>query len=285
MTISLDLVYAAVLAGALLHAVWNALIKGSDDTWLSAINIAVWSCVLAVGLLPWLPQPEPASWPFILASLILQVSYMRLVARVYKIADMSVGYPVMRGTAPLLVAAVSMLFLQEALGSWALAGILAICAGILCIGLPLGRLGRQAQGVSGLTPALLNAAVIAAYTLVDGAGVRLSQAPAAYTLWIFVAQGLVMLAMGLSTRGTGLLPTLMRRWPSGLLGGAGSLISYGTALWAMTLAPIPVVAALRETSILFGMLISGWILREKLTTQRLLGAGAVVLGAVLLRMA
>lgn len=285
MNLPVDLVYAAVLAGALMHAVWNALVKGSDDTWLGAINIAVWSAVLAICLLPWLPQPEPASWPFILVSLVLQVSYMRLVARVYKAADMSMGYPVMRGTAPLLVALVSVLFLREDLGPWALGGILAICAGILCIGLPTRRPGRQATGPGGLKLALLTAVVIAAYTLVDGTGVRLSQAPAAYTLWIFVTQGLVILAMGLSARGPVLLRQLPGRWQAGLLGGAGSLISYGTALWAMTLAPIPVVAALRETSILFGMLISGLILHEKLTRRRLLGAGVIVLGAALLRLA
>lgn len=285
MNIHFDLVYAAVLAGALMHAVWNALVKGSDDTWLSAINITVWSGILAVCILPWLPQPDAASWPFLLTSLVLQVSYMRLVARVYKVTDMSVGYPVMRGTAPLLVATVSVLFLHEDLGPWALGGILAICAGILCIGLPARSLTQQAAGAGGLKLALLNAAVIASYTLVDGFGVRLSQAPAAYTLWIFVTQGLVMVGLGLSTRGPGLLRALPARWGSGLPGGAGSLISYGTALWAMTLAPIPVVAALRETSILFGMLISGLVLREKLTRQRLLGAGILVLGAALLRLA
>ncbi|MGB6009376.1 EamA family transporter [Castellaniella sp.] len=284
MNIDFDLVYAAVLAGALMHAVWNALVKGSADTWLSAINITVWSGILAAGLLPWLPQPEAASWPFILVSLVLQVSYMRLVARVYKVTDMSVGYPIMRGTAPLLVAMVSVLILREDLGVWALGGILAICAGILCIGLPARRRTQQAAGTGGLRLALLTAAVIAAYTLVDGTGVRLSQAPAAYTLWIFLTQGLVMLALGLSARGPGLLRELSGRWGPGLLGGAGSLISYGTALWAMTLAPIPVVAALRETSILFGMLISGLVLHERLTRQRLLGAGILVLGAALLRL-
>lgn len=285
MSVSFDLVYAAVLAGALMHAIWNALIKSSADTWLSAINIAVWSGVLAIGLLPWLPQPAASSWPFILLSLVLQVSYMRLVARIYKITDMSVGYPVMRGTAPLLVALFSVTFLQDRLGLFALSGILAICTGILCIGLPNIRSSGQADSARGLRLALLNAVVIAGYTLIDGAGVRLSDAPAAYTLWIFAAQGLVMLSMGLSTRGPGLRYELRNRWGAGLLGGAGSIISYGTALWAMTLAPIPVVAALRETSILFGMLMSGWMLREKLTRQRLLGAAVIVLGAVLLRLA
>jgi len=282
MGISYDLVYAVVLAGALMHAIWNALVKSSSDTWLSAIGIAVWSGLLAACALPWLPAPAAASVPFILLSLVLQVSYMRLLARIYQIMDMSVGYPVMRGTAPLLVTVVAVAFLGDSPGLPAVAGILAICAGILCIGLPSRRGAMASPG--GLRLAVLNAAVIAGYTLVDGTGVRLSGAPVSYTLWIFVAQALAMAALGFSARGPMLLGQLRAEWGRGLVGGVGSLASYGTALWAMTLAPIPTVAALRETAILFGMLISGLVLREALTRRRLLGAGILVLGAAALRL-
>lgn len=209
---------------------------------------------------------------------------MRLVARVYQTTDMSIAYPIMRGSAPVLVTLFSVVVLQDPLSPWAISGILGICAGILCIGLPFGRHAPQANQSGGIRLALLNATVIAAYTLVDGTGVRLSEAPAAYTLWIFILQGLVILSMGLSARGPGLIHTLGRHWRTGLLGGAGSIFSYGTALWAMTLAPIPIIAALRETAILFGLLISGAFLHEKLNLPRLLGAGILVLGMVMLRL-
>src|SRR5690606_9804513 len=211
MTARPDLVYGAVLAAALLHAGWNALIKRSADTLLSTTGIAAASAAIALAALPWLPAPAAASWPFILSSLILQIVYMRLLARIYRVADMSASYPVMRGTAPLLVAAASAALFHEALNPTALAGIAAICGGILCI-------GRRSTGSpaapSGLRLALLNAAVIASYTLVEGAGVRRSGAPASYTLWIFLPQGCAMTLMGLRAR-PGALPSYLRaHWRS-----------------------------------------------------------------------
>lgn len=282
MSPSVDLVYGAVLASALFHAAWNALIKGSPDKLLSAVGITGVATLIAALALPWLPRPAPASWPFLLASLVLQVVYMRLVARIYRVADMSIGYPVMRGTAPLLVALASALFLHDAPGPVALAGVATICAGILCIGLPGGARPRKSGGL-GL--ALLNAVVIAGYTLVDGTGARLSQAPASYTLWIFLLQGAVMVGMVLPRRARDLARHFKDHWGAAALGGCGTVISYGVALWAMTLAPIAIIAALRETSILFGILISGLFLGERLTPARIAGACVLVLGVIVLRLA
>lgn len=281
MSPSLDFVYGAVLFSALFHAAWNALIKNSPDKQLSAVGITGVAMLLAAIGLPWLPRPAPASWPFLLASLVLQVVYMRLVARIYRVADLSVSYPVMRGTAPLLVALVSALFFHDAPGPGAMAGVATICAGILCIGLP----GRAARESGSMKLALLNAVVIASYTLVDGTGARLSQAPASYTLWIFLLQGIVMIGLTLPRRAGDLARHMKARWGAAALGGCGTVVSYGVTLWAMTLAPIAVVAALRETSILFGILISGCLLHERLTPARIAGACVLVLGAVLLRLA
>ncbi len=282
MSLSVDFIYGAVLASALFHATWNALIKGSSDTLLSAIGITGVATLLAALGLPWLPPPAPASWPFLLASLGLQVVYMRLVAYIYRVADMSVSYPVMRGTAPLLVALVSILFFHDDPSPGALAGVATICAGILCIGLPGGARSHKSGGV-GL--ALLNAVVIAGYTLVDGTGARLSQAPASYTLWIFLLQGVVMIGLALPRRARELARHFRDHWGAAVLGGFGTVISYGVALWAMTLAPIAVIAALRVTSILFGILISGLFLRERLTPARIAGACVLVLGVIVLRLA
>ncbi|WP_322996082.1 DMT family transporter [Castellaniella sp.] len=278
---NLDLVYGIVLAGALLHAVWNALIKRSTNTLFSAVNIAAVSGVMAAVILPWIEQPATASWPFILVSLVLQVIYMRLVAFVYQRYDMSLSYPVMRGTAPLIVAGVSVLFFQDVLGSGTLLGIATICLGILCIG--FWRQKNASAGYHFLLPSWLTAMVIAGYTLVDGTGARLSGAPFSYTLWIFLLQGVVMVLLAQHGQSALLWPYLRAHWKQGLVGGFGSIVSYGTALWAMTLAPVAVIAALRETSILFGVLISGLFLSERLNTGRLLGAVVLVLGIVILR--
>lgn len=281
MSPSLDFVHGAVLVSALFHAAWNASIKGSPDKPLSAVGITGVAMLLAAIGLPWLPQPAPASWPFLLASLILQVAYMRLVARIYRVTDLSVSYPVMRGTAPLLVALVSALFFHDAPGPGAMAGVATICAGILCIGLP----GRAVRASGGMTLALLNAVVIASYTLVDGAGARLSQAPASYTLWIFLLQGIVMIGLTVPSRAGDLARHVKSHWGAVTLGGCGTVISYGIVLWAMTLAPIAIIAALRETSILFGILISWLFLRERLTPARIAGACVLVLGVIMLRLA
>lgn len=280
--ISFNAIYGAVLAAALFHAIWNALIKGSSDTLLSAIGITGAATLIAALVLPWLPQPAVASWPCLAASLVLQVIYMHLVARIYRVSDMSVSYPVMRGTAPLLVAMISALFFHDTLSLGSVAGIAIICAGILCIGLPS---RRQPRRPGGLRLALLNAVIIAAYTLVDGTGARLSGAPASYTLWIFLLQGSVMTALILPRRAGDLAQYLRRNWRASLIGGVGALVSYGVALWAMTLAPIAVIAALRETSILFGVLISGIFLHERLTVPRIAGACILVTGAIVLRLA
>lgn len=276
----INLIYGVVLAGALLHAVWNALVKGGSDTLLSAVGITTAAGVMALLALPWLAQPAPASWPFIAASFVLQLIYMGLVAHIYRVADMSLGYPLMRGTAPLIVTLISLTVLGVTLGRGEVAGIVLLCAGILCMGFAARR--GSARGVR---LALLNALMIAAYTLVDGTGVRRSGAPLGYTLWIFLLQGAGMLAIGWHQRGLALAPYLRAHVGASLIGGFGSIAAYGTALWAMTLAPIAVIAALRETSILFGVLISALALREHPGAARVAGACILVLGAVTLRLA
>lgn len=280
-TASINFIYGAVLAAALLHAVWNAIIKRSADTLLQAVGVVVFGACLAALTLPWVTQPCAAAWLCLPASLVLQVIYMRLLARIYRVSDLSLSYPVMRGTAPLLVALASSLLTVEAPGRGALLGIVIICAGVLCIGLPPDVLTRRR---SDLRLALLNAVVIMGYTLVDGVGVRLSGAPAAYTLWEFLLLGIALPATMLRGHSHQLTTHLRQHWRAGLLGGFGSLLSYGIALWAMTLAPIATVAALRETSILFGVLISGLVLHERLNPSRLAGAGVVVTGIVVLRL-
>lgn len=271
-------VFAIIMLGAVLHASWNAVVKGGVDKLLTTCMIASMASLIALAAVPFMTLPAQESWPFIGASAILQVVYFVMVASTYRIADMSQTYPIMRGTAPLLVATVSVLFLSEALSTFAWLGIAVISVGILSMA--AARSGQK----KGVVLALINAGVIASYTLVDGLGVRKSGAPAAYTLWIFLLTGIPLAAWALATRRAMFCDCLSRNWRLGVVGGAGTVASYGLALWAMTQAPIATVSALRETSILFGVVISAWVLKEHLTRVRVVAACIIAAGAMVLRL-
>lgn len=270
--------FCIVLFAAALHAGWNALVKGGGDKLMTTVTVTSSAAAIAVVALPFLPQPARESWPFIAASAGLQVVYYTLVARAYALADMSATYPLMRGSAPLLVALAAASFLGEPLTPKAWLGIAAICAGILFTAIQ-----HQSGHGKGIALALLNAVVIASYTLVDGYGVRRSGSPAAYTLWIFLLTGIPLAIWALRVRRAAFLRQITGRWAPGLAGGGATVASYGLALWAMTFAPVAIVAALRETSILFATAIAGLALKENVGPARVAGACMIALGAVVLR--
>ena len=275
---SLD-VFAIIMLGAALHATWNAVVKGGDNKLLTTCMIASIASLIASTVIPFLELPAKESWPFIGASVILQVVYFVLVASTYRIADMSQTYPIMRGTAPLLVATASVGLLSESLSSFAWLGIAIICIGILSMA-AAPSIGQR----KGMLLALVNAAVIAGYTLIDGVGVRKSGAPAAYTLWIFLLTGIALAVWAFAVRRREFCRYLARHWRPGVIGGFGTVVSYGLALWAMTAAPIATVSALRETSILFGVVISALVLKEQLTRRRIMAACIIAGGAMVLRL-
>ena len=273
-------VFEIVLVAAVLHASWNAIVKAGKNTVLTMVLVTASAALWAVVLLPVLPSPSPESWPYIALSAALQIVYFALVARIYRIADMSQTYPIMRGAAPLIVALAGTLFLDEALSSSAWLGVCIICSGILIMLWSGGQKSRE-----GLILALLNALVISGYTLVDGIGVRLSAAPASYTLWIFLITGVVITCWATLTQWSQTRHYLRLNWHLGAVGGLGTLVSYGLALYAMTQAPVAVVAALRETSILFSAVISWLILKEHITVVRCVSVCVIAIGAITLRLA
>ncbi len=272
-------IFCIILFAAALHAGWNALVKGGEDKLLTTVLVTASAAAIAAAVLPFLPAPARSSWPFIAASSLLQVLYYVLVARAYGLADMSATYPLMRGAAPLLVALATATLLHEPLSPAAWIGIAAICAGVLG-----GALHRRVGHGRGIALALLNAVVIAGYTLVDGFGVRHSQAPAAYTLWIFLLTGIPLTGWALWARREAFLRQVAIGWKPGLAGGLATMVSYGLALWAMTFAPVAVIAALRETSILFATGIAALILKEKPGPARVAGACLIAAGAIVLRL-
>jgi drug/metabolite transporter (DMT)-like permease len=274
------LVFAVVLSAALLHAAWNAIVKSAHDTFLTTIMVTAAAAVMAAALLPFLDAPARASWPCIAASTLFQVAYFLLIARTYQITDMSLAYPLMRGTAPFLVALVTVFVIGDALSFFAWCGVVGICVGILSM-----ALGSNLRHPRGMLLALLNAFVIAGYTLIDGMGVRLSGAPASYTLCIFLATGIPLTVWALTARASTFVPYVMRHWRLGIAGGFGATASYGLALWAMTVTPVAVVAALRETSILFATLIAGLVLKERVGVRRIIPVCIIAASAAVLRLA
>ncbi|KRB53232.1 hypothetical protein ASE04_08475 [Rhizobium sp. Root708] len=270
-----------VLLGALLHAIWNALIKAGTDKSLDASLISAGGAVTALPFLFFLPLPEASAWPYIGASAILQFIYFQLVAGAYRAGDIGLVYPIMRGCAPLLVAATSGFILNESLSPGAMLGTATICAGILTLALE----ARRGSGHA-IRLALANACVIATYTYVDGIGARISGNAISYTLWMSLLPPILLLTWAVSKRGAVAVAVHVRyNWWRGLIGGSGSIASYGLALWAMTKAPVATVAALRETSILFALLISVIVLKEKASPWRYLAGAIIALGGLILKLA
>ncbi|WP_440982199.1 EamA family transporter [Shinella sumterensis] len=270
-----------VLLGAALHATWNALVKSGTDKSLDAAMVALGAGAVGLFFLPFVPLPKPEAWPFILVSAVLQFAYFQLVAAAYRAGDIGLVYPLMRGVAPLIVAMTSGLVLGEHLTTTAMAGVLVISAGVLTLALESRRGGRHA-----ILLALANAVVIATYTFVDGAGARVSGNAISYTLWMALLPPVLLFAWAIARRGTAPVWNHVRRnWARGLFGGAGSIASYGLALWAMTRAPVATVAALRETAILFALLISVFILKEKASIWRYVAGAVIACGVLVLKLA
>src|SRR5919204_2123806 len=270
MEISLP-VTLAVLGAALLHATWNVLVKAGRDKELETINIAIGAGLVELVAGIFLPAPAHASWPWVAGSALVHILYFIFLAGAYRWGELTYTYPVMRGGGPMIVALVGALVLGELLPMHETLGVLLICGGIL--GFAAGRHDRRATAF-----ALANAVVIATYTVIDGQGARASGAPASYAMWFFVANGVVIALFGLARRGAAVPAHGRRYWKRALLGGSCAVAAYGIALWAMTRAPIALVAVLRETAVIFGALIAVVVLKEKLTRRRLGAPGAGLLG-------
>jgi phosphonate utilization associated putative membrane protein len=281
-------VVATVLFGALLHASWNALIKSGRDPQLDTALIHLLGCGIGAVLVALVGLPPAQALPWLAASVAIHIGYYVTLVGAYRHGELGFAYPIMRGSAPLLVALLSGRLIGEHLPPAAWLGVIGISAGVLAIGLTRSSArGGVARGHA-LAYALANAAIIAAYTIVDGLGVRASGDAVRYVALLFLVDGAPYFAIVLWQRRASVAPSLayMRaRWPVALLGACASLGAYGIALWAMTKAPVASVAALRETSVLFAALIGIIVLKERFRLQRALGTGAVVIGVMALRLA
>ena len=279
-------VFAAVLFAAACHAGWNASIKRTLDPLATTVLIAIGAGLVALPAILLLGLPAPASWPWLIASIVIHLFYFAGLIESYRTGDLGQVYPIARGAAPLMTATMTTIFVGENLGLYGWGGVVMLALGVLLLSLRGGRglakLDRVAVGF-----ALFTAVTVSAYSVVDGIGARAAgagRAPA-YTLLLFVGIAPVVVAYALARRGYAVLPQMLPFWKIGLGGGALAVISYGIANWAMTVAPIAIVAALRETSVLFGALIAVLILKEPLRPARIVAALMIVCGLMLLRVA
>lgn len=278
-----NFVFLAVLFAALCHAGWNALIKVGLDPLSTTTLIAIGSAVVGLVCLPLAGMPAAAAWPWLIASAFIHLFYFAALIESYRTGDLGQVYPIARGSAPLMTAGAGVVFVGEhlSLASWS--GIVALAAGVLLLsargGRALAHIDRRAVGF-----ALLTALTICTYSVVDGIGARASLNPQAYVLWLLVGNALLLVPYALWRDGRDVIPAMQRFWLRGFAGGALQALSYGIALWAMTLAPIAIVASLRETSVLFGAVIAVVVLKEPLRAARIAAALLIVAGLVLIRL-
>lgn len=281
MTLEAGVAAAVILAGAL-HATWNTLVKTGGDRTTTFMLIMV-----GAGL-AWLPAalvlglPDPASWPYLAASAFIHLFYSAALLAAYRHGDLSQVYPIARGSAPALVAIGAWLLVDEFLGIAETAGVAMVSAGILS--LAWRRRGSR-DNPMGVVYALLTGLTIGGYIIADGMGVRHAGNPVAYIAWLFVVQGSVLAPFGWWLRRHRLREAWSTSWVSGILGGVIASISYGIAVWAMSLGPIAHVTALRETSVLIAALIGTRLLGEPFGHWRVIAAAVVAAGAVTLQFA
>ena len=272
---------AAVLAGALLHAIWNVLVRAASDKFLNTVLIVAGAGAVTAGWLPFAPAPAVESWPYLAASAFVHVAYFSFVALSYRDADLSFVYPLMRGSAPALSAVVVAFLVQESPSPSGWVGVLLVSAGILLLAEDSWRSGSLRLAPTAV--ALANGGVIVTYTLIDGVGVRLSGHPVSYTGWMFFLTAFPLLIASFALQGRKAARNIRLNWEKGLVGGACTLSSYTLALWAMTHAPIALVAALRETSVVFGTLIAAGFLKERVSPMRYLSILIITAGAIAIK--
>lgn len=273
-------VMSLVLVGALLHAGWNALVKSSTDKTLDTALIHVLCSFLALPVCWYVGLPPPEAWPFIAASLTIHVGYYFALSGAYRYGELGLTYPLMRGTAPMLVAVASMLVLGEDLSGMGSLGVVLISGGVLLLGASAGLMRHR----KAVLYALSNAILIALYTVVDAKGARISGNVVQYVAMLFVLDGWPFAVLVFLHRKGRIWAYVQGRWPLALGGAVASVGSYAIALWAMTVAPMAMVAALRETSVLFAAILGAWFLKEHWTTNRVLGTVSVVGGVMVLRL-
>ncbi|MFE1601047.1 EamA family transporter [Methylobacterium sp. ID0610] len=270
------LVLACVVCAAILHAGWNAVLRGgSDRLWSMTLMMIAVAGASAVAMV-FLPWPNAASWPYVIASALIHTGYNLSLVRTYRSGDLGQTYPISRGSSPVLVALGAAAFAHETLGLIPIVGVALVSGGILSLAIP----GRRVRA-DFLPAAFTTGVLIGAYTVVDGIGVRLSGNSLSYAASMFLLWSLTMPVLYVAMRGT---PPAYTRVQTAMALGGGlvSILAYGIVIWAMQYDAMGVVSALRETSVVYAAIIGRLFLREELSPRRIASCLAVALGAACL---
>ena len=269
-------VLACVMCAAILHAGWNAVLRGGGDRlWSMTLMMVAVTCVTATAAM-FVPWPNAASWPYVIASAVIHTGYNLSLVRTYRVGDLGQTYPISRGSSPVLVALGAMIFAHEAINIVSALGIVLVSLGII-------SLAFQGKGLTAdfLPTALTTGVLIGAYTVVDGIGVRLSGSSVAYTNSMFLLWSITMPPIFYAMRGR---PPAYTRAQTvmALTGGLVSLLAYGIVIWAMQDGAMGVVSALRETSVVYAAIIGRVFLKERLSARRITSCLAIAMGAACL---
>jgi drug/metabolite transporter (DMT)-like permease len=270
----------AVVFAGVLHASWNAMAKATPDRPAAFALFGIAYAGAGAVAAAWAPLPAAAAWPWLGTSMFLHALYSWQLTRCYRLGDFNQVYPLSRGTAPLIVALVAATLLGDRLSLGQLIGVAAVCGGLGVLAFA----GGGSHSAPAVWAALLTGVTIAAYTVLDGVGVRLSGSPVGYSGWLFLGMGPLVLGWAWASRRGELLASMRRQAWVGLVGGVISVVSYAVVLWAQTLGALAVVAALRETGVVTGALIGAFAFRERLGTARITAAAVVAFGVALINL-
>ena len=270
----------AVLAAAVTHATWNAIAHGIKDQTLAFALIGIGGITVSIPLGIVAALPRSSSWPYLLASIAIHVFYNLLLMQCYRLGEFSQVYPLARGISPLVVTILAAMFVHEHLGLLQVAGVVVVSAGLAFL-----VFGGRRPGRGAFLAAVGTGLTIAAYTTVDGVGVRLSASPVGYIGWLMVLQSLCVPLFAAVRRRDVLLKQPRRILLAALAAGALSVLAYGLVLWAQTRGALAPIAALRETSVIFGAIIGTLVFREPFGRTRIIATVLVVAGIVLLNVA
>lgn len=274
-------VTAAVLLAALLHAGWNALIKIRGDRLLVMALMTLCGSLVSLPLVPIVGIPDPASWHLLALTIVLHTCYHVFLPIAYDHGDLGQVYPIARGSAPLLVTIGAVVLAGERLEPLALLGVVCLGAGVMA--LAFDRRTGVARKPKAVLYALLTAIAIASYTLVDGLGARQAGSPLAFAIWLTIGDGILTFGLVLLIRRGAVWAVARENLPAGFLGGLMQAMAYWIIVWALAQAPMALVSALRETSVLFAAVISAFVLKEGFGVWRFVSAAMVTLGLVLTR--
>ncbi|SDM79417.1 EamA-like transporter family protein [Streptomyces sp. cf386] len=270
------LVTAAVLLAAVTHASWNAIAHKITDKLVGFTLISGGGVLIGLALMPFGAFPAAGAWPYLLASAVVHIVYFALLMKSFRLGDFGQAYPIARGTAPLVVALFAAVFAHEVPDGWAAAGIVVSCAGL--VGVALWGLRGHRPNWAAIGAALTTGLSIAAYTVIDGLGVRASGSSLGYIAWLMAVEGLAIPAYAV-WRWRGRTVAVLRPFAAlGLLGAALSVTAYALVLWAQTKAELAPIAALRESSIIVGAAIGAVFFKERFGRARIAAAALLVVG-------